>query len=91
MSTYNIEVHVTRVTEGDVTSYLTGHFLFRGERFSFTGIAYGRFGGQNVRPILSRRVRKRLQQLGVPLDEFEEILQQKLMQGDIILEAAPPE
>lgn len=91
MNAHDFEVHVTGVTEGDVTSYLTGYFLFHGERFSFTGIAYGRFGGQNVHPVLSNRVKKRLQRLGVTLDEFEEALQQKLLQGDVTIEASPPE
>lgn len=91
MSAYEFEVHVTSITEGDVTNYITGYFVFREKRFPFTGIAYGRFGGQNVHPVLTQRVKNRLVRLGVSVDGFEEALQQKLLQGDMIVEAPPPE
>ena len=91
MEESEFEVHVTHVSGGEVANFLRGYLIFKGERLNFTGVAYGRVGGQNVSPRLSRKTLKRLKELGVDVDQFVLILQRKLVEGDVIIEAKPPE
>ncbi len=91
MQDYEFEVHVDYVSGGEVANYLRGYLIFKGEKLRFSGVAYGRFGGQNVSPRLSVKTTKRLKGLGVDKEQFLSILQRKLVEGDIIIEAKPPE
>lgn len=91
MEDYEFEVHIDYVSGGEVANSLRGYLIFRGEKLRFSGVAYGRFGGQNVSPKLSRKTTKRLKELGADIEEFVSILQRKLVEGDIIIEAKPPE
>ena len=61
--------------------------LFRSEEnsFPFTGIAFGRIGGQNVGVKLTDDVEKKIVQLGYNLDEVIETLQKNLIHGDLTL------
>ncbi len=91
MEDYEFEVHIDYVSGGEVANYLRGYVVYKGEKLRFSGVAYGRFGGQNVSPTLPRKTAKRLKELGVDTEEFVSILQRKLVEGDIIVEAKPPE
>ncbi len=78
---------------GGVANFLSGYAIFRGEKFPFDAIAYGRIGGQNVSPTLKDESLKRLQDLSVNVETFTAQLQRKLVEGEISLvipEGTPP-
>lgn len=73
---------IDEVSGGDIANILRGHIDIGGEKVKFTGIAYGRYGGQNVAPKFSPAVRKRLKQIFGDVTAFEEDLQLRLVGGD---------
>ena len=95
---YEMEVFIDEMGEssgvgGGVANFLSGYVVYRGERFHFEAVAYGRIGGQNVSPNLTEQAMKRLQELEVDLDSFNAQLQRKLVEGEItvvIPEGTPP-
>lgn len=76
------KVVVDDVTGGEIANIIRGYVEVKGERIRFKGIAYGRYGGQNVAPRLSPVAKKRLKQIFGEVAKFEEDLQQKLVRGD---------
>ncbi len=68
---------------GGVANFLSGYVVFRGEKFPFEAIAYGRIGGQNVSPTLTDESLKRLQDLDIDVENFTSQLQRKLVEGEI--------
>ncbi len=95
---YPMEVVIDEMGEssgvgGGVANFLSGYVLFKGEKFPFAAVAYGRIGGQNVSPNLTVESMKRLQKLHVDLESFEAQLQRKLVEGEITVkvpEGTPP-
>ena len=78
---------------GGVANFLSGYVIFRGEKFPFEAIAYGRIGGQNVSPTLTNESLKRLQDLNVDVENFTSQLQRKLVEGElnvVVPEGTPP-
>jgi len=78
---------------GGVANFLSGYVIFRGEKFPFEAIAYGRIGGQNVSPTLTDESTKRLQDLNIDVENFTSQLQRKLVEGEIdvvVPEGTPP-
>ena len=78
---------------GGVANFLSGYVIFRGEKFPFEAIAYGRIGGQNVSPTLTDESLKRLQDLDIDVENFTSQLQRKLVEGEIdvvVPEGTPP-
>lgn len=97
---YEMEVFVEEMGEssgvgGGVANFLSGYAVYKGEKFRFEAVAYGRIGGQNVSPNLSDEAMKRLQELDVNLELFVAQLQRKLVEGEITLNvpegSTPPE
>ena len=97
---YEMEVFIDAMDEasgvgGGVANFLTGHALYKGEKFPFEAVAYGRIGGQNVKPTLSGESMKRLEDLQVDLELFTARLQRKLVEGEMTVNipegASPPE
>jgi hypothetical protein len=76
------------VSEGEVANLVRGFIEIKGAKVRFTGIAYGRFGGQNFSPQLSSVAKRRIKGLVDDLAAFEEDLQLRLVKGDF--EARPP-
>ena len=68
---------------GGVANFLSGYVVFRGEKFPFEAIAYGRIGGQNVSPTLTDESLKRLQDIDIDVENFTSQLQRKLVEGEI--------
>jgi len=64
---------------------IVGTFLVNEHSFPFTGIAFGRIGGQNVGVKLTENVEKNIVKLGYNLDDVIETLQRNLIQGDLNL------
>ena len=64
---------------------IIGNFLVDKNSFSFTAIAFGRIGGQNVGVKLTEDVEKNIVELGYDLDTVIDTLQKNLIQGDLTL------
>jgi hypothetical protein len=77
------------VSEGEVANLIRGYVEVGGKRVRFSGVAYGRFGGQNFSPQFTDASKKRLAPLVGPVEGFIEDVQQRLVRGDF--EAKPPE
>ncbi len=75
-------VVVDDVTGGEIANIIRGYIEVNGEKIRFKGIAYGRYGGQNVAPRLSPVSKKRIKAVFGDLGKFEEDLQKKLVSGD---------
>lgn len=91
MSLRPYELVVDYISEGDVANLLRGYVLVSGERIRFTGVAYGRFGGQNVSPQLSPAAKKKVKAIFGDVDKFEEDLQLRLVKGEFEAKAAKGE
>ena len=89
MSLPEYSIVVSYVSEGEVANLIRGYVNLKGERVRFSGVAYGRFGGQNFSPQFSDAARKRLEKLTGDLPRFEEDMQLRLVRGDF--EAKPRE
>jgi hypothetical protein len=76
------QIVVDDVTGGEIANIIKGYISVKGEKIRFKGIAYGRYGGQNVAPRLSPVSKKRIKQVFGDLGKFEEDMQQKLVRGD---------
>ena len=97
---YDIDVFIDEMGDasgvgGGVANFLTGYAVYKGERFAFEAVAYGRIGGQNVSPILQPEAITRLEELGVDLELFTARLQRKMVEGEMTLNipegTSPPE
>jgi hypothetical protein len=97
---YEMEVFIDAMDEasgvgGGVANFLTGYAIYKGEKFPFEAVAYGRIGGQNVKPILTPESLGRLESLKVDLELFTARLQRKLVEGEMTLNipegAKPPD
>jgi hypothetical protein len=80
LPTYKIVVD--DVTGGEIANIIRGYIAVNGERIRFKGIAYGRYGGQNVAPRLSPVSKKRIRAVFGDVSIFEGDLQQKLVRGE---------
>jgi hypothetical protein len=97
---YVMDVFIDEMDEasgvgGGVANFLTGYALYKGEKFPFEAVAYGRIGGQNVKPTLTPESVERLENLHVDLELFTARLQRKLVEGEMTVNipegASPPE
>ncbi len=79
---------IDEVSGGEIANILRGYIDVKGEKIRFKGIAYGRYGGQNVAPRLSPVAKKRIKEIFGDVSKFEEDLQMKLVRGDFEIEAA---
>ena len=64
---------------------IIGNFVVDENSFPFSGIAFGRIGGQNVGVKLTEDVEKKIIELGYDLDIIIDTLQKNLIQGDLTL------
>ncbi len=87
MSLPEYTITVNYVSEGEIANLIRGYVELKGEKIRFSGVAYGRFGGQNFSPQFSETARKRLERLTGDFPRFEEDVQQRLMRGEF--EARP--
>ena len=81
-------VVIDEVSGGEIANILRGYIDVKGEKIRFKGIAYGRYGGQNVAPRLSPVAKKRIKEIFGDVSKFEEDLQMKLVRGDFEIKAA---
>ena len=64
---------------------IVGIFIIDDHSFPFTGIAFGRIGGQNIGVKLTEDVEKNIESLGYNIDDVIGTLQRNLIQGDLNL------
>jgi hypothetical protein len=97
---YEMDVFIDAMDEasgvgGGVANFLTGYAVYKGEKFPFEAVAYGRIGGQNVKPVLTSESIARLEGLQVDVELFTARLQRKLVEGEMTVNipegATPPE
>jgi hypothetical protein len=81
-SKYSYSVVIDFVSGGEIANLLEGYIQAKNEKVRFKGIAYGRYGGQNVAPRFSNQSKKRLRELFGDLEPFTEDLQSKLVRGE---------
>ena len=81
------KITIDYVSEGEVANLIRGYIDMMEEKIRFSGVAYGRFGGQNFSPRFSDAARKRLEALTGDFPKFEEDVQQRLVRGEF--EARP--
>ena len=70
------------VSEGEVANLIRGYVEIAGKKVRFSGVAYGRFGGQNFSPQFSAAAKKKLSALFGDFDKLEEDIQMRLVRGD---------
>ena len=75
------------VSEGEVANLIRGYVEVGDMKVRFTGVAYGRFGGQNFSPQFTNASKKKLEPLVGDFQKFEEDVQLRLVRGDF--EARP--
>jgi hypothetical protein len=80
-------VVVDYVSEGEIANLIRGYVVLKGKRVRFSGVAYGRFGGQNFAPQFTTAAKERLALLTGDFTRFEEDLQLRLVRGEF--EAKP--
>ena len=78
---------VDYVSEGEVANLIRGYVEVQGKKVRFSGVAYGRFGGQNFAPQFTRAAQATLAGLTGDLQKFEEDMQLRLVRGEF--EAKP--
>jgi hypothetical protein len=81
------KIIVDYVSEGDVANLIRGYVEIAGKKVRFTGVAYGRFGGQNFSPQLTKAAKRTIEQLTGDAAKFEEDFQMRLVKGEF--EARP--
>ncbi len=73
---------VDYVSEGDVANLIRGFVELKGKRIRFSGVAYGRFGGQNFSPQFSTAAKRAIRSLVGDVEKFEEDVQMRLVRGE---------
>ena len=76
-------VIVDEVSGGEIANLLRGYIVIGEEKIRFMGIAYGRYGGQNVAPRFSTVAKRKIKKIFGDVEKFELDLQLKLVSGDL--------
>jgi hypothetical protein len=84
-SDVQVVVFVTNARGSEIASKLTGHFVIKGQEFSFTAIAFGRIGGHNISLKISKRTIEKIKKMEIDPEVLQLTIQRKLIEGDIIL------
>ncbi|HEV2137404.1 MAG TPA: hypothetical protein VGR53_01020 [Nitrososphaerales archaeon] len=87
MTLPSYDIVIDFVSEGEVANLIRGYVEVKGNKVRFSGVAYGRFGGQNFSPQFSKAAKGKLEALTGDFPKFEEDLQLRLVRGDF--EARP--
>ena len=82
MSLPSYTIVVDYVSEGEVANLIRGYVELKGAKVRFSGVAYGRFGGQNFSPQFSKAARTRIESLTGDFERFEEDMQLRLVRGE---------
>jgi hypothetical protein len=80
-----LKVHVNDVHGSQIAAKITGIFTLDGKTFRFNAIAFGRIGGHNIGAKISKTTEREIKKMGYNIDEVIDMLQQKLVRGDITI------
>ena len=82
----NLTVHINNVHGSQMAAKINGVFTIDEHySFRFNAIAFGRIGGHNIGAKIPKSTQKALAKLGYNVDEVINVLQQKLIHGDMTL------
>jgi len=82
----NLRVHINNVRGSQIAAKINGIFTIDEHySFRFNAIAFGRIGGHNIGAKIPKSTQKTLAKLGYNVDEVINVLQQKLIHGDMTL------
>lgn len=79
------EIYVEKAQGGQYASKLRGYFIVKDIKFKFNAIAFGRIGGHNISLNLTKKTLSKLEEFGYDTEDFQLVLQRKLVEGEVIL------
>ncbi len=79
------EIYVEKAQGGQYASKLRGYFIVKNTKLKFNAIAFGRIGGHNISLNLTKKTLSKLEEFGYDTEDFQLVLQRKLVEGEVIL------
>lgn len=79
------EIYVEKAQGGQYASKLRGYFIIKDTKLKFNAIAFGRIGGHNISLNLTKKTLSKLKEFGYDTEDFQLVLQRKLVEGEVIL------
>lgn len=79
------EIYVEKAQGGQFASKLRGYFIVKDTKLKFNAIAFGRIGGHNISLNLTKKTLSKLEEFGYDTEDFQLVLQRKLVEGEVIL------
>ena len=79
------EIYVEKAQGGQYASKLRGYFIVKNTKLKFNAIAFGRIGGHNISLNLTKKTLSKLKEFGYDTEDFQLVLQRKLVEGEVIL------
>ena len=79
------ELYVEQAQGGQYASKLRGYFIIKDTKLKFNAIAFGRIGGHNISLNLTKKTLSKLKEFGYDTEDFQLVLQRKLVEGEVIL------
>lgn len=76
---------MNNVHGSQIAAKITGVFTLDRKTFRFNAIAFGRIGGHNIGAKISKTTEREIKKMGYNIDEIIDMLQQKLVRGDITI------
>jgi hypothetical protein len=90
----DLEVYIESLDEQGRVTYISGHFVYRGNNLKFGAIGMEGYGGPNIAATLSDDTLAELRRLGLDDAEVDELitgLQRKIMEGQAHIQLQPDE
>ena len=79
------QIYVEKAQGGQYASKLRGYFIIKDTKLKFNAIAFGRIGGHNISLNLTKKTLSKLKEFGFDTEDFQLVLQRKLVEGEVIL------
>ena len=79
------QIFVEKAQGGQYASKLRGYFIIKDTKLKFNAIAFGRIGGHNISLNLTKKTLSKLKEFGYDTEDFQLVLQRKLVEGEVIL------
>ena len=79
------QIYVEKAQGGQYASKLRGYFIIKDTKLKFNAIAFGRIGGHNISLNLTKKTLSKLKEFGYDTEDFQLVLQRKLVEGEVIL------
>jgi len=82
----DFRIHVKKVSEGPLSSKLSGYFYIDNIIFNFKAVAFGRIGGQNINIKISETKYNHIKKMGMDPEVIIGLVQKKIIEGDMIFD-----